>query len=32
LVERIAKALDMKLWELAKQAGELQAKDPEATG
>jgi transcriptional regulator with XRE-family HTH domain len=27
LVERIAKALDLQLWELAKQAGELKARD-----
>jgi transcriptional regulator with XRE-family HTH domain len=27
LVERIAKALELELWELAKQAGELEASD-----
>lgn len=27
LVERIAKALELELWELAKQAGELETRD-----
>jgi transcriptional regulator with XRE-family HTH domain len=27
LVERIAKALELELWELAKQAGELETSD-----
>jgi transcriptional regulator with XRE-family HTH domain len=27
LVERIAKALDLQLWELAKQAGDLETSD-----